>query len=163
MLTHKTELNFPSTSQVVFAFTLPGTGYTLVRPMLRQGIEYPKIEVNPDAEIACPGVCQLSFQPTARGSDKQGKEYTHPRQPQAQIDIGLQVQIKGTQDRRFNHTLVQRVEISPLLPEFPLPARLSKTLYQARLLRSPEERSSPPTGTQGEDQHFHGRSEYPLR
>ncbi|GMF61068.1 unnamed protein product [Phytophthora fragariaefolia] len=104
MLTHETELNFPSTSHVVFAFTLPGTGYILARPTLRPDIEYPKIEVNPDAEIACPGVCQLSFQPTARGSDKQGKEYTHPRQPQAKINIGLRVQIKGTQDRQLNHT-----------------------------------------------------------
>ncbi|GMF56493.1 unnamed protein product [Phytophthora fragariaefolia] len=60
---------------VVFAFTLPGTGYILARPTLRQDNEYPKIEVNPDAEIAWPGVCQLSFQPTARGSGKQGKEY----------------------------------------------------------------------------------------
>ncbi|GMF27026.1 unnamed protein product [Phytophthora fragariaefolia] len=75
MLTHKTELNIPSTSQVVFAFTLPGTGYTLARPTLHQDIEYPKIEVNPDAKIAWPGVCQPSFQPTARGSGKQGKEY----------------------------------------------------------------------------------------
>ncbi|GMF46147.1 unnamed protein product [Phytophthora fragariaefolia] len=144
---------------VVFAFTLPGTGYILARPTLRQDIEYPKIEVNPDAEIAWPGVCQLSFQPTARGSGKQGKEYIPPRQPQAKIDIGLRVQIKGTQDRRLNHTLAQRVELSPLLPEFPLPTRQSKTLYQALLLRSPEERSSPPTGTQGEDQHFHGSSD----
>ncbi|GMF42415.1 unnamed protein product [Phytophthora fragariaefolia] len=51
----------------------------------------PKIEVNPDAKIAWPGVCQPSFQPTARGSGKQGKEYTPPRQPQAKIDIGLRV------------------------------------------------------------------------
>ncbi|GMF54376.1 unnamed protein product [Phytophthora fragariaefolia] len=58
-----------------FAFTLPGTGYILARPTLRRDIEYPKIEVNPDAEIAWPDVCQLSFQPTARGSGKQGKEY----------------------------------------------------------------------------------------
>ncbi|GMF21298.1 unnamed protein product [Phytophthora fragariaefolia] len=93
--------------------------------MLRQDIEYSKIEVNPDAEIAWPGVCQLSFQPTARGSGKQGKEYTPPRQPQAKIDIGLRVQINGTQDRRLNHTLTQRVEISPLLSEFPLPARIN--------------------------------------
>ncbi|GMF47857.1 unnamed protein product [Phytophthora fragariaefolia] len=34
---------------------------------------------------------------------------TPPRQPQAKIDIGLRVQIKGTQDRRLNHTLAQRV------------------------------------------------------
>ncbi|GMF36292.1 unnamed protein product [Phytophthora fragariaefolia] len=91
MLTQKTELNIPYTSQVVFAFTLPGTGYTLTRPTLHQDIEYPKIEVNPDAKIAWPGVCQPSFQPTARGSGKQGKEYTPPRQPQAKIDIGLRV------------------------------------------------------------------------
>ncbi|GMF20275.1 unnamed protein product [Phytophthora fragariaefolia] len=69
-------MNFPSTSQVVFAFKLPGTGYTLARPTLRQDIEYSKIEVNPDAEIAWPDVCPLSFQPTARGSGKQGKEYS---------------------------------------------------------------------------------------
>ncbi|GMG17712.1 unnamed protein product [Phytophthora fragariaefolia] len=81
ILTYKTELNFPSTSQVVFAFTLPGTGYTLARPTLRQDIEYPKIEVNPDAKIAWPGVCQPSFQPTARGSGKQGKEYTPQGNP----------------------------------------------------------------------------------
>ncbi|GMF50502.1 unnamed protein product [Phytophthora fragariaefolia] len=108
---------------VVFAFTLSGTGYTLARPTLRQDIEYPKIEVNPDAKIAWPGVCQPSFQPTARGSGKQGKEYTPPRQPQAKIDIGLRVQIKRTQDRRLDHTLAERVEVSPLLPEFPLPAK----------------------------------------
>ncbi|GMF47635.1 unnamed protein product [Phytophthora fragariaefolia] len=56
-------LNIPSTSQVVFAFTLPGTGYTLARPTLHQDIEYPKIEVNPDAKIAWPGVCQPHFNP----------------------------------------------------------------------------------------------------
>ncbi|GMF36240.1 unnamed protein product [Phytophthora fragariaefolia] len=60
-------------AQVVYAFTLPGTGYTLARPTHRQDIEYPKMEVNPDAKIAWPGVCQPSFQPTASG--KQGKEY----------------------------------------------------------------------------------------
>ncbi|GMF16977.1 unnamed protein product [Phytophthora fragariaefolia] len=76
ILSHKTELNFPSTSQVAFAFTLPGMGYILARPTFRQDIEYPKIEVNPDAKIAWSGVCQPSFQPTARGSGKQGKEYT---------------------------------------------------------------------------------------
>ncbi|GMF52784.1 unnamed protein product [Phytophthora fragariaefolia] len=132
---------------VVFAFTLPGPGYTLARPTLRQDIEYPKIEVNPDAKITWPGVCQPSVQPTARGSGKQGYEYTPPRQPQAKIDISLRVQIKRTLDRRLDHTLAQRVELSPLLPEFPLPARQSKALTPARLLRSPEERSSPPTGT----------------
>ncbi|GMF16235.1 unnamed protein product [Phytophthora fragariaefolia] len=76
---------------VVFAFTLPGTGYILVRPTLRQDIDYPKIEVNPDAKIAWRGVCQPSSQPTARGSGKQGKEYTPPRQPQAKVDIDLRV------------------------------------------------------------------------
>ncbi|GMF59189.1 unnamed protein product [Phytophthora fragariaefolia] len=65
--------------KLVFAFTLPGSGYTLARPTLHQDIEYPKIEVNPDAKIAGPGVCQLSFQPTARGSGKQGKEYIPPK------------------------------------------------------------------------------------
>ncbi|GMF15179.1 unnamed protein product [Phytophthora fragariaefolia] len=56
----------PSTwdGRLVFAFTLPGTGYTLARPTLHQDIEYPKIEVNPGAKIAWPGVCQPSFQPT---------------------------------------------------------------------------------------------------
>ncbi|GMF15613.1 unnamed protein product [Phytophthora fragariaefolia] len=68
-------MNFPSTSQVVFAFTLPGTGYILAHPTLHQDIEYPNIEVNPDAKTAWPGNCQPSFQPTARGSGKQGKEY----------------------------------------------------------------------------------------
>ncbi|GMF53441.1 unnamed protein product [Phytophthora fragariaefolia] len=79
MLNTLTELNFPSTSQVVFAFTLPGTGYALARPTLHQGIEYPKIEVNPAAKIVWPGVCQSSFEPTARGSGKQGKEYPPPQ------------------------------------------------------------------------------------
>ncbi|GMF15581.1 unnamed protein product [Phytophthora fragariaefolia] len=75
----------PSTwdEKLVFAFTLPGTGYILARPTLHQDIEYLKIEVNPDAETAWPGVCPLSSQPTARGSGKLGKEHTHPRQPQA--------------------------------------------------------------------------------
>ncbi|GMF25323.1 unnamed protein product [Phytophthora fragariaefolia] len=78
----------PSTwdERLVFAFTLPGTGYTRARPTHRQDTEYPKIEVNPDVKIAWPGVCQPSFQPTARGSGKQGKEYTPPRQPQAKIN-----------------------------------------------------------------------------
>ncbi|GMF58118.1 unnamed protein product [Phytophthora fragariaefolia] len=65
--------------KLVFAFTLPGTGYILARTTLRQDIEYSKIEVNPDAEIAWPGVCQLSFQTTASESGKQGKEYTPPK------------------------------------------------------------------------------------
>ncbi|GMF55447.1 unnamed protein product [Phytophthora fragariaefolia] len=77
MLTHLTELNFPSTSQVATAFTLPGTGYTMARRTLRQDIEYPKIEVNLDSKIAWPGVCQPSFQPTARGSSK--KRNIHPQ------------------------------------------------------------------------------------
>ncbi|GMF36690.1 unnamed protein product [Phytophthora fragariaefolia] len=83
----------PSTwdERLVFAFTLPGTGYTLARPTLRQDTEHPKIDVNPDVKIAWSGVCQPSFQPTARGSGKQGKEYTPPRQPQAKIDIGQRV------------------------------------------------------------------------
>ncbi|GMF36887.1 unnamed protein product [Phytophthora fragariaefolia] len=133
-------------------------GIHIGRPTLRQDIEYPKIEVNPDAEIAWPGVCHLSFQPTARGSGKQGKEYP-PKATPGKFDIDLPVLIKETRDQRHNHTLARRVEISPLLPEFPLPARQSKTLNPARLPRSPEELSSLPTGTQGEDQHFHGRSD----
>ncbi|GMF30819.1 unnamed protein product [Phytophthora fragariaefolia] len=76
---------------MLFAFTVPGTGYILARPTLRQDIEYLKIEVNPDAKIAWSGVCQPSSQPTARGSGKHGNEYTPPRQPQAKIDIGLRV------------------------------------------------------------------------
>ncbi|GMF57055.1 unnamed protein product [Phytophthora fragariaefolia] len=79
-LKDKHQISVPLMTQttVVFAFTLPGTGYTLVRPMLHQDIEYPKIEVNPDTKIAWPGVCQPSFQPTAGGSGKQGKEYIPP-------------------------------------------------------------------------------------
>ncbi|GMF34456.1 unnamed protein product [Phytophthora fragariaefolia] len=75
MLTHQTELNFPSISQVVFAFTLPGTGYTLAHPTLRQATDNIKIEVDPDTKITWPSVCQPSFQPTARGSGKQEKEH----------------------------------------------------------------------------------------
>ncbi|GMF48020.1 unnamed protein product [Phytophthora fragariaefolia] len=132
-------------NEVVFAFTLPGTGYKLARPTLHQDIEYPKIEVNPDAKIAWPGVCQPSFQPTARGSVKQGKAYTHPKATPGQDQHRPASLDQGTQDRQLDHTLAQRVEISPLLPDFPLPTRHSKALNQARLLRSPEARSSPPT------------------
>ncbi|KAJ8578509.1 hypothetical protein ON010_g695 [Phytophthora cinnamomi] len=107
--------------------------------------------ITPDARIAWPSVRQPSFQPTARGSGKQGKarqgHTPTTRQPQAKINIGLRVSIQVTQDQRLE----------------PIPAQRSKSRPQARVPRSPEERSSPPTGTPGEDQQLHGRSEYPLR
>ncbi|GMF51703.1 unnamed protein product [Phytophthora fragariaefolia] len=78
MLAHNRVDFFPSTSQVVFAFTLPRTEYTLDHPTLRQDIEYPKIEGNPDAKIAWPGICQPSFQPAARGAASKERN-THPQ------------------------------------------------------------------------------------
>ncbi|GMF33447.1 unnamed protein product [Phytophthora fragariaefolia] len=70
---NRVEFSFYITSGLRLHAT--GYGIHIGRPTLRQDIEYPKIEVNPDAEIAWPGVCHLSFQPTARESGKQGKEY----------------------------------------------------------------------------------------
>ncbi|GMF44442.1 unnamed protein product [Phytophthora fragariaefolia] len=136
MLTHLTELNFPSTSQVVFAFTLPGTGYALARPTLHQDIEYPKIEVIPDAKIAWPGVCQPSFQPTARGSGKQRKEYTPQGNPRLRSTLACEFRSK--EPKIDNSTTANHPKCDPA----------HRRLHKVRINTITEGRSTPSVSRQ---------------
>ncbi|GMF19286.1 unnamed protein product [Phytophthora fragariaefolia] len=126
---------------VVIAFTLPGTGYTLARPTLHHDIEYPKIEVNPDAKIAWPGVCQSSFQPTARGSGKQAKEYTlqgnpRPRSTSAYESRSKEPKIDGSNIHRRSDEFGQGNEVSTNIGSPTTPINQDRSAERQRFGRS---------------------------